>query len=114
MMETAQALGWFVTGTDTGVGKTWVSLALLRALCYAGYRAAGMKPVASGCELRQRGAAPVNRDALQLQAHSMSGLDYALVNPFVAESPGGQALESAGQTLLRGLERYGLLQSHGT
>ena len=41
---------WFVTGTDTGVGKTFASVALLRALRARGWRAIGMKPVASGCE----------------------------------------------------------------
>jgi len=40
--------GVFVTGTDTGVGKTLVAVALLRALVKAGVRAAGMKPVAAG------------------------------------------------------------------
>jgi malonyl-CoA O-methyltransferase len=41
---------YFVTGTDTGVGKTRVSCALLRAFAARGLRAAGMKPVAAGCE----------------------------------------------------------------
>lgn len=40
--------GWFVTGTDTGVGKTCVTEALLKALGRRGARAVGMKPVASG------------------------------------------------------------------
>jgi len=38
----------FVTGTDTGIGKTWIAAALLRSLCAAGFRAVGMKPVAAG------------------------------------------------------------------
>ena len=42
------ASGIFVTGTDTGVGKTFVAVALLRALAARGVRAAGMKPVAAG------------------------------------------------------------------
>jgi len=42
------ARGIFVTGTDTGVGKTVVTVALLRALVASGYRAVGMKPVAAG------------------------------------------------------------------
>ena len=37
-----------MTGTDTGVGKTWVAAALLRSLCAAGFRTVGMKPVAAG------------------------------------------------------------------
>src|SRR5690606_12646769 len=39
---------WFVTGTDTEIGKTLVSAAMLHALSAAGVRAAGMKPVAAG------------------------------------------------------------------
>ena len=42
--------GVFVTGTDTGIGKTHASAALLRAMRVAGRRVQGMKPVASGCE----------------------------------------------------------------
>lgn len=42
--------GLFVTGTDTGVGKTLVACALLRALADRGLRVAGMKPVAAGRE----------------------------------------------------------------
>ena len=44
------AQGFFVTGTDTGVGKTLVACALLRAFAGAGKSAVGMKPVAAGCE----------------------------------------------------------------
>ena len=40
----------FVTGTDTGVGKTVASVALLRALAASGRRAVGMKPVAAGID----------------------------------------------------------------
>ena len=43
------AQSWFITGTDTGVGKTQVSAALLTALVRRGRSAVGMKPVASGC-----------------------------------------------------------------
>jgi dethiobiotin synthetase len=40
--------GTFITGTDTGVGKTMVTCALLRKCAAAGLRAVGMKPVAAG------------------------------------------------------------------
>ncbi|PWV61787.1 dethiobiotin synthase [Plasticicumulans acidivorans] len=72
--------GCFVTGTDTGVGKTWVSTALLLALAARGVRAVGMKPVASGCEPTADGLR--NEDALALQAASAGAPDYALVNPY--------------------------------
>ena len=41
---------WFVTGTDTGVGKTAISCALLAAAAEAGLRTAAVKPVAAGCD----------------------------------------------------------------
>lgn len=40
---------FFITGTDTDIGKTLAACALLQAAAHAGYRAAGYKPVASGC-----------------------------------------------------------------
>lgn len=75
--------GWFVTGTDTGVGKTSVAEALLRALSRQGLRAAGMKPVASGCE---RGAEGLRcADAVRLHAAGSIAVDYADVNPYAFE-----------------------------
>lgn len=50
VVATSAALSCFVTGTDTGVGKTLVSAALVRALAASGLRAAGMKPVAAGAQ----------------------------------------------------------------
>ncbi|RKZ43518.1 MAG: dethiobiotin synthase, partial [Gammaproteobacteria bacterium] len=41
---------YFITGTDTGVGKTWATLALMKALQDKGKVVVGMKPVASGCQ----------------------------------------------------------------
>lgn len=70
----------FVTGTDTGVGKTAVSVALLRAFQASGTTAAGMKPVASGCISTAQGWR--NDDALALQAASDGRPDYASVNPY--------------------------------
>jgi dethiobiotin synthetase len=72
--------GVFVTGTDTGIGKTVVSAALLAALNLAGRRAVGMKPIASGC--RQTAHGWRNDDALGLLAQSAGAPDYALVNPY--------------------------------
>ena len=77
--------GVFVTGTDTGVGKTLASTALLHAMRSAGVRALGMKPVASGCERidgRWR-----NDDALALQHAGAFEVPYEDVNPFALEHP---------------------------
>ena len=77
--------GYFITGTDTGVGKTAVTLGLMALLQAQGKTVAAMKPVASGCE---RGAAGlVNDDARQLQRQSSVALPYALVNPYAFEPP---------------------------
>ncbi|RLQ22175.1 dethiobiotin synthase [Seongchinamella sediminis] len=67
---------FFVTGTDTEVGKTAVSCALLEAAASAGLSTAAVKPVAAGCDERGH-----NEDALQLMASMTAALDYAQVNP---------------------------------
>jgi dethiobiotin synthetase len=72
-----------VTGTDTGVGKTLVTAALLRALRETGHRVAGMKPVAAGSRPGPEG--PANEDALLLQAESSTRHPYADVNPWLFE-----------------------------
>jgi dethiobiotin synthetase len=71
--------GYFITGTDTGAGKTFTTCALLHAARGAGRRALGMKPVASGCARAADGWR--NDDALALLAHGSHVVDYALVNP---------------------------------
>ena len=70
----------FVTGTDTGVGKTLVSATLLAALNANGVRAAGMKPIASGCIETADGWR--NEDAMMLLAQSAGAPAYASVNPY--------------------------------
>lgn len=77
--------GFYVTGTDTGVGKTVVSVALLHALRARGLAAVGMKPVASGCELTPEGLR--NEDALALQAASRPSHPYDTHNPYALPEP---------------------------
>lgn len=78
-----RADGWFVTGTDTGVGKTLVSSALVRRLREHGLRVAGMKPVASGCTVTPDGLR--NEDALALLAEASRTWPYDVVNPCAYE-----------------------------
>ncbi len=59
---------WFVTGTDTGIGKTRVASLLLQGLCRTGRPAVGMKPVASGCHFE--GGLWINEDVQKLVRHS--------------------------------------------
>ena len=78
-------IAFYVTGTDTGIGKTLASSALLHALRGRGLRAVGMKPVASGSAWIDGNWK--NEDALALQAAGESGIDYDDINPFALEHP---------------------------
>lgn len=84
---------WFITGTDTEVGKTVVSCALLQAAALAGYRTAGYKPVASGSEMTEEGVR--NSDALALQRNSSVPLSYEQVNPLAFMEPTSPHIVSA-------------------
>jgi len=70
---------FFVTGTDTGVGKTLISAALLHAANAKGLSTAALKPIAAGCELTPEGLR--NDDALMLQAAMNTPLAYEQINP---------------------------------
>lgn len=70
---------FFITGTDTAVGKTVVSRALLQALAAEGKSVAGYKPVAKGSKETPDGLR--NKDALILQSVSTLALPYDAVNP---------------------------------
>ncbi len=76
---------FFVTGTDTEVGKTFVSAALLRAASLNGLTSQGLKPVAAGCETIS--GALRNDDALTLIDASSGELPYEAVNPIALEPP---------------------------
>lgn len=74
---------FFVTGTDTGVGKTMVSAAILEAAKGSGRRTIGMKPIASGCDVTPDGLR--NEDALMLQKAMTESLPYERINPVALE-----------------------------
>lgn len=80
-----QPRGFFITGTDTGVGKTLVAVALTRALVEAGKRVAVMKPVAAGTVKTADGE--FNDDALELLAASNVKAPYEDVNPYLLRTP---------------------------
>ena len=73
----------FVTGTDTDVGKTRISVALIKLLQQQGKRVAAMKPIASGCDMTSNGLR--NADALQLSQQADVKLAYELINPYAFE-----------------------------
>lgn len=84
---------YFVTGTDTEVGKTVASCALLQAANQRGLRTAGYKPVASGSEMTVEGLR--NSDALALQRNSSVSLPYDVVNPWTFAEPTSPHIVSA-------------------
>lgn len=73
----------FVTGTDTEVGKTRISVGLIKVLQQQGLKVAAMKPVASGCEWLERQWQ--NEDALALSQQADIKLPYSQINPYAFE-----------------------------
>jgi dethiobiotin synthetase len=80
------AKGYFITGTDTEVGKTVATGALLRALAAVGHRVVGMKPLASGCVLNSAGVLE-NEDVAAHAAASNIVAPRSLVNPYAFLPP---------------------------
>ena len=70
-------MSYFITGTDTGVGKTLISCALLQTFAAQGKRVAGFKPVSAGCDESGH-----NGDAKALRVASGMPLTYGQVNPY--------------------------------
>jgi len=87
----------FVAGTDTEIGKTLVSAALLTKLADAGYRAAGLKPIAAGTVVGNFAGAPerTNEDIEQLRAASSVDLPLATICPWLLDAPMSPHLAAA-------------------
>jgi len=86
--------GFFITGTDTDVGKTWVTVALMRFFKNQGLSVIGLKPVAAGCKWQD--GQLKNDDALLLQQNSSINLPYQTVNPYAFEQPVSPHLAAMG------------------
>jgi dethiobiotin synthetase len=76
---------YFITGTDTGIGKTYVACQLIQSYVAQGYRVVGMKPVAAGCELID--GEWVNEDVTLLMQASNVKAPLHLVNPYCFKAP---------------------------
>lgn len=74
-------VGFFVTGTDTNIGKTLVSCSLIHAFAKTGRSVVGMKPIAAGCENGRW------LDVDQLSAASTRQFDCAVINPYRLTAP---------------------------
>jgi dethiobiotin synthetase len=72
---------YFITGTDTDVGKTYIASALVQHFCQQGLQAVGMKPVAAGAELVD--GRLLNSDVTELIKAGNVDADLALINPYV-------------------------------
>jgi dethiobiotin synthetase len=79
------AKGFFITGTDTEVGKTFVSSQIIKAFRQQGVRVSGYKPVASGGEWSN--GKLVNEDALSMMREASVSMPYEDVNPYCFEHP---------------------------
>ncbi len=79
------ARAWFITGTDTEIGKTYTTCALLHVARAQGLTALGMKPVAAGTEVV--GGERLNEDVAALRAASSFDPGLALLNPWCLTSP---------------------------
>lgn len=90
---------YFITGTDTDAGKTFVAAALLHAANSCGKSTAACKPVAAGCEQTDDGLR--NSDALILQAAASRKMPYQQINPIALEPAIAPhiAAQEAGQRL---------------
>ncbi|MGF6727178.1 dethiobiotin synthetase [Paraburkholderia sp. GAS41] len=86
-------LSLFVTGTDTEIGKTLVSAALLRGFTRAGLRAAGMKPIAAGAF--EVSGVWHNEDADLLDAASSVVLPPMLRTPYLLKAPAAPHIVAA-------------------
>lgn len=73
--------GFFITGTDTEIGKTFVSSLLIKMFVDEGFNVVGMKPIASGAKIID--GTLKNDDALSLMQASNVEVDYKIINPYV-------------------------------
>ena len=77
------ARGFFITGTDSDVGKTTIAIGLMAAFKKAGMSVAAYKPVSAGCVQTENGLR--NADALQLMQQASVEFPYEVVNPYAFE-----------------------------
>jgi len=89
----AEARAWFITGTDTEIGKTLAASALTHACARRGLRTAAMKPVAAGAV--PRGGELHNDDVDQLAAADSAGLPRAWTTPYLLREPAAPHIAAA-------------------
>jgi len=78
-------LNFFITGTDTEIGKTRFTVSLMTMLKKSGFSVMGMKPFATGATMTKEGL--INEDARLIMQSCSKQVSYDLINPFVCEQP---------------------------
>lgn len=84
-MSSHKSLAYFIAGTDTGVGKTLISSALIHGFVQRGYKTIGMKPVAAGCEWQD--GELMSEDVAQLVSASNVTAPLRQINPYAFLPP---------------------------
>ncbi|MBN3760086.1 dethiobiotin synthase [Burkholderia sp. Ac-20365] len=106
----SNALSLFVTGTDTEIGKTLVSAALLRGFAREGLRATAMKPIAAGAALVD--GVLHNEDADQLDAAASVLLPPDIRTPFMLKEPAAPHIAAALENVTLDMTR--IVDAHKT
>ena len=106
---------YFITGTDTGIGKTRFTISLMSAVKKRGFCVTGMKPFATGASMTKKGL--VNEDAKLIRQHCSKTIPYDLVNPFVYELPAAPSIaakkQAAAINIEEAMESYNTMKSAG-
>lgn len=100
--------GLFITGTDTGVGKTYVGALIARSLAIGGYRVGVYKPAASGCRSEKNRLVSDDAVALWNAAGRPGDLDHVCPQRFVAPLAPHLAAREEGKQLDAELLRHGI------
>lgn len=95
--------GFFITGTDTGVGKTLIAAALIHGIAQQGTKVIGMKPVAAGARLHD--GQLLNDDVEKLIAAGNVEAPLMLINPYVFDLPVAPHIAAAGSGVVMSIDK---------
>lgn len=96
--------GIFITGTDTGVGKTFVAAGLLKAMREMGFNVCPMKPLETGCRVKNGKLIP--QDALELIKASGAGEPIEKISPYIFRQPLAPAVAAEFEKVIIQKKKY--------
>ena len=106
-------LNFFITGTDTEIGKTRFTVSLMAMLKKNGFSVMGMKPFATGATMTKE--VLINEDAKLIMQNCSKSVPYDLINPFVCELPAAPTIaankENVSVDLDQIIKNYNTLKS---